>query len=74
MQIKGTACMECHVEMGPETVNNKVQFMESTALEKYKEKLCRGKKVKMQKFMNIKIALKLYFLFSILSSVITSAV
>lgn len=43
--------------MGPEIVNNKVQFMESTAMEKYKEKLCKGKNVKMQKSMNIKIAL-----------------
>lgn len=63
--MKGTVCMECHAEMGPETVNSKFQFMDSTAVEKYKEKLCRKemKNAKMHEHQNSIDNFIFYFLF-----------
>lgn len=61
--------------MGPEIVNNKVQFMESTAMEKYKEKIMEGKKCKNAKMHEHQNSIdNFYFLFSVLSRMITSAV
>lgn len=49
--------------MGPEIVNNKVQFMESTAMEKYKEKIMEGKKCKNAKMHEHQNSIDNFFYF-----------